>query len=96
MVVVLFGLGRALRRSDWAYRPTTLGTSVWREPLDHRLTALPKRWSNWNIKVFEYVNHTRYVLHDEDIIEVSFPLRKILAVLRGYFVKVRVVDPDRR
>jgi SAM-dependent methyltransferase len=60
------------------------------------VTALANRGSNWNIKVFEHVNRTRYVLHEEDIIEVSFPLQKIVAALRGHFVNVRVVDPDRR
>ena len=58
------------------------------------VTALPKRGSNWNIKVFERVAHNRYVLHEEDIVEVSFPLQKIVAALRGHFAKVRAVDPD--
>ena len=37
------------------------------------VTALPNRASNWNIKVFEHLNTNRYVLHEEDIIEVSYP-----------------------
>lgn len=60
------------------------------------VTLLANRGSNWNIKVFEHVAHTRYVLHEEDIIEVSFPVRKIVAALRGYFGSLRVIDPDRR
>lgn len=60
------------------------------------VTALANQGSNWNIKVFEHVNHARYVLHEEDIIEVSFPLRKIMASLRSHFVNVKVVDSDRR
>jgi SAM-dependent methyltransferase len=60
------------------------------------VTSLANRGSNWNIKVFEHVAHTRYVLHEEDIIEVSFPLQKIVAALRGHFGNLRVVDPDRR
>jgi SAM-dependent methyltransferase len=59
------------------------------------VTALPKHASNWNIKVFEHVNSKRYVLHEEDIVEVSFPLPKIVAALRAHFAKVRVIDPDR-
>jgi len=58
------------------------------------VTSLANRGSNWNIKVFEHVAHTRYVLHQEDIVEVSFPLQKIVAALRGHFGNVRVVDPD--
>jgi hypothetical protein len=60
------------------------------------VTALANHRSNWNIKVFERVNHARYVLHEEDIVEVSFPLEKIMGALRNYFAHVGVVDTDRR
>lgn len=60
------------------------------------VTARVNHGSNWNIKVFEHVNHDRYVLHEEDIVEVSFPLGQIVAALQSQFVKVSVVDPDRR
>lgn len=59
------------------------------------VTALPNHGSNWNIKVFEHVNRSRYVLHEEDIVEVSFPLGQIMAALRRHFGNVRVVDTDR-
>jgi SAM-dependent methyltransferase len=58
------------------------------------VTALPNRASNWNIKVFEQSSANRYVLHEEDIVEVSFPSRKIVTALRTHFKKVRVIDPD--
>jgi SAM-dependent methyltransferase len=58
------------------------------------VTALPNRRSNWNIKVFEHMNGSRYVLHEEDIVEVSFPLRQIVAALRTHYVKVRVIDHE--
>jgi cyclopropane fatty-acyl-phospholipid synthase-like methyltransferase len=60
------------------------------------VTELAHHGSNWNIKVFEHMNHNRYVLHEEDIVEVSFPLGQIMGALRSYFVNVRVVDPNRR
>jgi len=60
------------------------------------VTALPKRGSNWNIKVFEHMAHTRYLLHEEDIIEVTFPLQEIVAALHDHFANVRVADPDGR
>ena len=60
------------------------------------VTALANHRSNWNIKVFEHVNHARYVLHEEDIVEVSFPLEEIMRALCNYFAHVRVVDTDRR
>jgi SAM-dependent methyltransferase len=56
------------------------------------VTALPRGASNWNIRVFEHLKANRYVLHEEDIVEVSFPLRKIVAALRNHFGKVRVID----
>jgi SAM-dependent methyltransferase len=59
------------------------------------VTALPNRASNWNIKVFEHLNTNHYVLYEEDIVEVSYPLEKIVAALRAHFTKVRVIDPER-
>jgi SAM-dependent methyltransferase len=59
------------------------------------VTALSNQASNWNIKVFEHLNGSRYTLHEEDIVEVSFPLPQIVAALRAQYVKVRVIDPDR-
>jgi SAM-dependent methyltransferase len=58
------------------------------------VTALPRRASNWNIKVFEHLKSNRYVLHEEDIVEVSYPSREIVAALRAHFAKVRVIDLD--
>jgi hypothetical protein len=59
------------------------------------VTALPSGGSNWNVKVFEHLNGSRYALHEEDIIEVSFPLRRIVAGLRAHYVKVQVIDSER-
>jgi SAM-dependent methyltransferase len=60
------------------------------------VSARANHASNWNIKVFEQVNHARYILHEEDIVEVSFPAPNIMAVLRSHFVHIKVVDNDRR
>ncbi len=59
------------------------------------VTALPNHASNWNIKVFEHLSADRYVLHEEDIVEVSFPSRKIAAALRARFARVQVTDANR-
>ena len=59
------------------------------------VTALPSGASNWNVKVFERLNGSRYALHEEDIVEASFPLPQVVAALRAHYVKVRVIDPDR-
>jgi SAM-dependent methyltransferase len=59
------------------------------------VTALPSGGSNWNVKVFEHLNGSRYALHEEDIVEVSFPLPQVVAALRVHYMKVRVIDPDR-
>jgi SAM-dependent methyltransferase len=60
------------------------------------VTALPRGGSNWNVKVFEHLNGSRYALHEEDIVEVSFPSSQVVAALRAHFIKVLVIDPDRR
>ena len=59
------------------------------------VTALPSGGSNWNVKVFEHRNGSRYTLHEEDIVEVSFPLPQVMAALRADYEKVRVIDPER-
>jgi hypothetical protein len=61
-----------------------------------KVTAGPKHSSNWNIKVFEHSKDNRYVLHEENIREVSFPARDILAVLKVHFREVEIVDPDHK
>jgi len=59
-----------------------------------KVTALANHASNWNIKVFEHLHGNRYVLHEEDIVEASFPSRKVVTALRVHFRKVQVIDPD--
>ena len=80
-------LERHIAEPPWVHR---FGKNL----LIMNVTALPNRASNWNIKVFEHSNANRYVLHEEDIVEVSFPSRKIVTALRTHFEKVRVIDPD--
>lgn len=59
------------------------------------VTALPSGRANWHIKVFAHLNGSRYALHQEEIVEASFPLPQVVAALRSHYVKVRVIDPDR-
>ena len=59
------------------------------------VTAFPGGGSNWNVKVFEHRNGSRYTLHEEDIVEVSFPLPQVVAALRADYLKVRAIDPER-
>ena len=59
------------------------------------VTSIPNHASNWNIKVFEHLSKNRYALHEENIVEVSFPPRKIAMALSSHFAKVRVIDPVR-
>jgi SAM-dependent methyltransferase len=80
-------LERHIAEPPWVHR---FGKNL----LIMNVTALPNRASNWNIKVFEHSNANRYILHEEDIVEVSFPSRKIVTALRTHFKKVRVIDPD--
>ncbi len=81
-------LERHIAQPPWVHR---FGKNL----LIMAVTALPNRASNWNIKIFEHLNTSRYILHEEDIVEVSYPLEKIVAALRTHFAKVRVIDPER-
>jgi SAM-dependent methyltransferase len=80
-------LERHIAEPPWVHR---FGKNV----LIIDVTALPKRASNWNIKVFERVTANRYLLHEEDIVEASFPSQKIVTALRAHFARVRVVDAN--
>jgi len=73
---------------------------AWVHPFGNNLVIIkvshaPKHASNWNIKVFEHVKGQRFVLHEEDIQEASFPVGKIVDALKVQFRKVKVVDTDR-
>jgi len=59
------------------------------------VTSLGSGGSSWNVKVFEHLKGSSYALHEEDIVEVSFPSPQVVAALRAHFMKVRVIDPDR-
>jgi hypothetical protein len=50
----------------------------------------------WCIRVFEHEGADRYVLHAEDIPEVSFPRRRIEERLRQRFRRVWAHDERRK
>ena len=81
-------LKRHIAEPPWVHR---FGSNL----LIMDVTALPSGGSNWNIKVFEHLKGSRYALHEEDIVEVSFPFPEILAALRTQFMRVRVIDTER-
>jgi SAM-dependent methyltransferase len=52
--------------------------------------------ANWNIRVFEHRRGNKYGLFEEDIKEISFPVKRIAAALRNQFTNVKVIDPTER
>jgi SAM-dependent methyltransferase len=60
-----------------------------------KVTAARNKASNWNIKIFERTKGKRYLLHEENIKEASFPVWNIVNALRAHFRRVEVIDPDR-
>ena len=60
-----------------------------------KVTATRNKASNWNIRVFERTKGNRYLLHEENIKEASFPVRNIVNALKAHFFGVEVIDPDR-
>jgi len=49
----------------------------------------------WNLRVFERTSGSNYVLHEEDIPEVAFPLERVRESLTKRFRAVRVYDERR-
>jgi SAM-dependent methyltransferase len=49
--------------------------------------------ANWTIKIFEHKGRGSYRIFEENIREVSFPVKKIRDTLRQQFKSVKVVDP---
>ncbi len=83
-------LKRLIAEPAWVYK---FGNNF----LIMKVTGTGKnRGSNWNIKVFEHTRKNRYLLHEEDIQEVSFPMRKIVCALRAHFPTVEIIDTDRK
>lgn len=48
---------------------------------------------NFNLKVLEPLGASKYRLHEEDIVEISFPVTKIRDALLKYFKHIKIVDP---
>jgi SAM-dependent methyltransferase len=60
-----------------------------------KVSDAPNHSSNWNIRVFEHTKGNRYLLHEENIQEASFPKSNIVAALKVHFRRVTVIDTDR-
>jgi ubiquinone/menaquinone biosynthesis C-methylase UbiE len=70
-----------------------------------RVTAFGRNWlimsvtdrgrgvANWTIKIFEHKGRGSYRVFEENIREVSFPVKKIRDALRRQFKSVKIVDP---
>lgn len=52
------------------------------------------RITNCNFKIFEHIGSNRYLLHEDNLSEVSFPLPKVVRALTARFSKVKVVNID--
>jgi cyclopropane fatty-acyl-phospholipid synthase-like methyltransferase len=52
--------------------------------------------SNWNVKIFEYLDNHQYALHEENIKEISFPSNQIKSMLKTIFRSIKVIDIERK
>lgn len=82
-------LDRHIKEPAWVH---AFGSNL----LIMKVSSAPNRTSKWNIKVFERTRANRYLLHEENIAEASFPTRQIVAALRPHFSRVRIIDTDRK
>jgi SAM-dependent methyltransferase len=61
---------------------------AWVHPFGNNLVIIkvgdaPNHASNWNIRVFEHTKGSRYLLHEENIQEASFPKDDIVNALKS-------------
>jgi SAM-dependent methyltransferase len=64
-----------------------------RNLLTIKVTDEGRGMANWNIKVFERKARGNCELFEENIKEISFPLKKIKDALREQFAEIKVIDP---
>lgn len=60
------------------------------------VSSIGKDLTNWNTKIFENISGNKYNLIEEDIKEISFPIKKIKLTLEKTFKKIRIIDKDQK
>lgn len=50
--------------------------------------------SYWDIRVFEHLDHDRFALHREEIVELGVPLERVRQLLAANFELLDEADPD--
>lgn len=48
--------------------------------------------SNWNIKIFEALGGNKFELHEENIIEASYPLQQVKEAVEKHFDVLEIID----
>lgn len=48
--------------------------------------------SNWNIKIFEALGGNKFELHEENIIEASYPLQQVKGAVEKHFNILEIID----
>ncbi|HLZ14567.1 MAG TPA: class I SAM-dependent methyltransferase [Candidatus Saccharimonadales bacterium] len=56
------------------------------------ITKTPSGASNWDIKVFEALGGSKFELHEENIIEASYPLEQVKKAAGEYFDLLEIID----
>lgn len=79
----------------------TIQESPWVKRFDDNIMIMNvldegKGITNWNIKIFEKKNDSMYELHEEDIHEISFPIKVVERELKSTYNEVTIKDKIRK
>lgn len=79
----------------------TIAESPWVKPFDENIMIMDvvdagSGVSNWNIKVFEKMDGNKYELHEENIHEISFPIKQVETELKNIYKEVTIKDKFRK
>lgn len=75
--------------------------SPWVKPFEENIMIMnvvdeDSEVSNWNIKIFQKKESNMYELHEENIREISFPIKKIENELKNIYTEVIIKDKIRK
>lgn len=61
-----------------------------------KVTNIGKNLTNWNLKVFEKKQPNNYFLTEEDVKEVSFPIKQVKTALMKKFKTIKLFDKNQK
>ena len=93
--VFIFDMNTLRKLNDLSNKPTTV--SYFEDNIMLlKVTKEKPSIFNWNLKIFEEYKKEKNRLHEENIKETSFPIKKIKKILSNYFSNISIIDSKMR